>query len=355
MKIIHSADIHLGSKIDNKFKSISDERKTDVRNSFAKMVEYAKDNNCNTILLSGDVFDSNKPLKKDKDFFYSIIKKYSDINFYYLRGNHDAYELNSESFSNLITFNDNWSYHTINNIVISSIEITENNASSLYSTLSLDDDKINIVMLHGQISDSEGVDKIRLSKLSNKNIDYLALGHIHSYSEGKLDTRGKYVYSGCLEGRGFDETLEKGFVLLDINENDKKITNEFIPFSSKVIYEINVDVSSKNSTFEIIQEVKNALKAYDKEHIYRVNIVGEIDYNINFTNEDINRYLNDYYFIDIKNKTTKKIDIEKYKNDLSLRGEFIRMVLDNKELSDERKNKIIMLGLRLLEGNEVDL
>ena len=49
--------------------------------------------------------------------------------------------------------------------------------------------------------------------------------------------------------------------------------------------------------FEIIQEVKNALKAYDKEHIYRVNIIGEIDYNINFTNEDINRYLNDYFHL----------------------------------------------------------
>ena len=52
--------------------------------------------------------------------------------------------------------------------------------------------------------------------LKNKNIDYLALGHIHGYKEAPLDGRGKYCYPGCLEGRGFDECGKKGFVLLNI-------------------------------------------------------------------------------------------------------------------------------------------
>ena len=56
-----------------------------------------------------------------------------------------------------------------------------------------------------------------------KNIDYLALGHIHKYKQAELDQRGVYCYSGCLEGRGFDECGEKGFVLLDIDEESLKL------------------------------------------------------------------------------------------------------------------------------------
>ena len=54
--------------------------------------------------------------------------------------------------------------------------------------------------------------KIEVYELKNKNIDYLALGHVHKYKMEKLDNRGIYCYSGCLEGRGFDECGDKGCV-----------------------------------------------------------------------------------------------------------------------------------------------
>ena len=81
MKIIHAADLHLGSKIEAKLKDISEERKAEVRNSFLRLAKYAHENDIHVILLSGDVFDSDRPFKKDKDTFYSVIKQYPDIDF----------------------------------------------------------------------------------------------------------------------------------------------------------------------------------------------------------------------------------------------------------------------------------
>ena len=83
-------------------------------------------------------------------------------------------------------------------------------------------------MLHGEIGDTIGKNKIKLASLKNHNIDYLALGHYHTYTVGQIDERGTYVYSGCLEGRGFDECGEKGFVVLDVEE---KVNHTFIPHS----------------------------------------------------------------------------------------------------------------------------
>lgn len=66
------------------------------------------------------------------------------------------------------------------------MELTPENSGSIYNTLSLDVDQCNIVVLHGQESEYSARDKaeiIHLTALKNKGIDYLALGHIHSYKK----------------------------------------------------------------------------------------------------------------------------------------------------------------------------
>ena len=63
---------------------------------------------------------------------------------------------------------------------------------------------------------------------------------------------------------------------------------------------------------------------------------------------------NDYFAVSVKDKTAKKIDVEKYKNDLSLQGEFVREVYNSAELTDEDKSKIIKIGLKALMGVKID-
>ena len=98
--------------------------------------------------------------------------------------------------------------------------------------------------MHGQISASSKPDAVNLELLKNKNIDYLALGHYHSFTWDRLDKRGVYCYSGCLEGRGYDEIGEKGFVLLDtqnLGAPPKLVTG----LSHRTVYEIDVDITGK--------------------------------------------------------------------------------------------------------------
>ena len=79
MKIIHVSDLHLGSKIGTFPKEIANQRKNLIRERFRYVVNYASQNNIKVILLTGDIFDSDSPIKKDKDFFYEIIKDNSEI------------------------------------------------------------------------------------------------------------------------------------------------------------------------------------------------------------------------------------------------------------------------------------
>lgn len=352
MKFLHCADIHLGSKIQSKFpKEKSDERKSELRAAMSRMVEYAKRNDIKVIILAGDVFDSDRPLKKDKEFFYSVVKNNPEIDFLYLRGNHDTMESYTEyGLENLKTFSDEWLSYDYGDVVITGIEINENNALSMYSSLNLKKDRKNIVVLHGQVGNTGGVCKIQLSKLRNKYIDYLALGHIHTFSTGKLDERGQYAYSGCLEGRGFDEVGQKGFI--EIVAEDF-LTFNFVPYCSRVFEEITVDLSDTDDAYTACQKVQSYIKCKPTD-IVRVNLIGEVVFDAEGLDREIEKQLeHKFYLISVKNSACVRYDAAAVDGDVSLKGEFIRTVLQS-DYSEEDKNAIISCGLKALRGDEVE-
>ena len=353
-KFIHCADIHLGSKMESKLpREKVKERRVEVRTTFRKMVEYAKENGVRAIMLSGDVFDSDRPLRDDKAAFYKIVRDNPEIDFLYLRGNHDGKESYTEAgLDNLKTFTTEWSGYEYDGVYICGLEISRENAKSLYSTLKLDKDKKNLVMLHGNVESAMGVDKVNVGKLADKNIDYLALGHIHSYSENKLDDRGRYAFSGCLEGRGFDETGEKGFVLVEV---DEEVKTTFVPYAKRTINECFVNISSTKDLYDVATEVRTQVR-FNRNDLYRIELVGEISYDVEGLAEKLEEELaDDCYFISVKNKTTQKINPAEYEFDTSLKGEFVRTVWAKGDMSEARKSEIITLGLKVLAGEEVEV
>ena len=353
LKMIHCADIHLGSKMQRLPKEKANERKDEVRATFTRMVEYAKEHGVRAVLIAGDAFDSDRPTQKDKNRFYDIVRKYPEIDFLYLRGNHDDEEsYEEERLDNLKHFGDSWTSYEYEGVCISGVELKASNATSIYTSLALDERKINIVTLHGQVENgSSGVDKVNLTKLKGKHIDYLALGHIHSYSNEKLDERGRYGYSGCLEGRGFDEAGKKGFVLLEIETGVK---STFVPFAWREIVETEVDISEAKDEYTAIETVRKTAR-FTSKNLYRVRLVGDISFEADRLAEGIeNECKRDCYFLSVKDETRKKIDVSAYEKEVSLRGEFIRVILQDETLSEEEKNEAILLGLKALRGEEVE-
>ena len=352
LKLIHCADIHLGSRIAAKLPpEKSAERRRELRLTFSRMLRYAKENGICVILLSGDVFDSDRPSWEDKEFFYDEINSYPNISFLYLRGNHDI----SESYShgdlkNLSVFSDEWESICFGDTVITGAELTSGNAERLYSSLSLDRQKKNIVMLHGAVAEASSDDCIDIRRLRDKGIDYLALGHYHSYKCTDIDNRGVAVYSGCLEGRGFDECGEKGFVVIEI---DDSIKHTFVPFANRRICEMSVDVSGLDSVYDICAAVRNSCE-WRREDMLRINLVGEISFDGDALDARVQeRFCDDAYFVSVKDKTQRKIDASAFEGDTSLGGEFVRTVLACEEYSEDEKRRIIAYGLRALAGEEI--
>jgi len=355
MKIIHCADIHLGSKMSTHFSSVqAKERQNEILTTFGRMIDYAKDENVEAIIIAGDLLDTELGNIRACDYVLSAIRANPNIEFLYLCGNHDENSLilQTENLpSNLHTFGKNWRSYTLGDITITGVEIGKND---IYSKLKLEASNLNIVVLHGQEIKGQKQDGevINLTALKDKNIDYLALGHIHSYKLAKLDDRGVYCYSGCLEGRGFDECGEKGFVLLDIENG--KISPTFIPFASREFVELNVDISGLISIHQIKNAILEKLKGLIKNSIIKVNVIGtytmETQKYFDLIEKDINL---DFYYVQIVDKTKLFLPKKDYSQDISLAGEYVRLVQES-NLDEDFKEQVLVTGLKALNGTEVD-
>ena len=358
MKFIHTADLHLDSKIDSLPLEKSKIRKEEVVRAFERLVEYATANYVRAVIIAGDMFDTSRVTQKTKARVLHAIKSNSTVDFLYLSGNHDEDNFIQEIEDipkNLKIFGDEWTSFEYENTVITGRKVVGANMRMVYDTLSLDADKVNIAILHGQVvgyKSTDNVETISIPSLKEKNIDYLALGHIHGYSEGVIDNRGMYVYSGCLEGRGFDELGEKGFVLINVEDN--KLTYERVDFSCRNFYEYSFDVSGKSNWYETrAQLIAEATSRFSKDSLLKVILTGErgTDFDIDIVN--LVSMLNEkFFFAKVYDRTIIKVDISQYETDKSVRGEFVKAVWDS-NLSEEMKGKVIMCGLNALKGEDI--
>ena len=361
MRIIHCADLHLDSKMESNLdRDQALLRRTELIETYERMVEYAEANQVRAILISGDLFDKTHIRKEVKKRVVEQIVSHPEIDFYYLKGNHDRVDFMEEGIdeipSNFHMFNsEGWTSYNCEDVVITGMELNSTNVSTLAQRLVLDSAATNIVMLHGQQSDYDGKDGaeiVNTTTLKGKFIDYLALGHVHKYIFEQLDERGVFCYPGCLEGRGFDETGDKGFALLEIK--DGKIESEFIPFAKRRLHEIEVNVKAEMDLQGAINKAKRLLDDVDPQDMIKFVITGERELDDEL---DIVRFVrafeNKYFFVKCYDRTKTMVDYDSFLYDKSLKGEFVRLV-QAQDMDEDEKAKIIELGIRAIMGEDIE-
>ena len=366
MRIIHCADLHLDSKLEaNLTKEQAKLRKGEILNTFVRLADYAEEAGVSAVLICGDLFDRNNISATARNTVKNVFNSHPGIRFYYLKGNHDDdnfFEGGEMIPQNVRLFDSDWtSYSEADGaVVITGAELGGENSGRLYNSLLLDGENFNIVMLHGQEAGTVSTKKdkaelVNIKALKNKNIDYLALGHIHSHKEERLDARGTYCYSGCLEGRGFDECGEKGFVLLDIDTVNQTMTYDLIPFAQRRLYAVEVDISTCATSEDVISEINNNIVRQNCMDTDMIKIILTGNQDISAERDDayiLAVFRERFFFAKLEDATHPKVDYGDYRLDRSLKGEFVRCVLDDPDIPEDDKPYVIKYGIEAIVKNK---
>ncbi len=351
MKIIHTSDIHLCSPLTTRLSPIAArERKRELTATFRRIIDDALRMSAEGIIIAGDLFDNERVSASAIDEIMGIIEKCRTVTFFYLPGNHEKDVIRDSGAKipdNLKIFGEEWTYFNYGNITFAGrSEICDD----AFSSLALDQNQINVVVLHGELSErTKAPDKIGIKDIERMPIDYLALGHYHSYSAVDIGKRTTAVYCGTPEGRGFDEAGDKGYVVIDTD--GRFITHRFKSGAFRTLRIIGVDISGATRPIELEDRVAKALVEASPSDLVRVVLEGEhAPGAVRDTDSLEKRFAPSYFYFEVKDKSRLKISPEEYKNDKSLKGEFIRLVMSKDGLTDEEKDAVIECGIRALAG-----
>ncbi|MDD7792794.1 metallophosphoesterase family protein [Clostridium sp. 'White wine YQ'] len=370
IKIIHAADFHFDSPFKELSSSYGEKRNEDIKKSFKKIINLANEECVQILLLCGDIFDNSSIKKSTLEFLKSEIETLNNTKVFIAAGNHDP--LSDKSFykvfnwpKNVFIFSKELEYVVLEDIktVVYGYSFGSNyeNTSLLknFNIPQIYKGYINIMALHGEVTSSTGneYNPITINEIGKSGLNYLALGHRHGFSGIKREDDTFYAYSGCPEGRGFDETGEKGIIFGEVYKDGVNLN--FLPLCERTYNSIEVDISNCTNQEQVINSILFSLKDEDTDrNFYKVILTGYINGEMPIKIKTIEYRVKDrLYYIKIKDETRVNLDIDIIKKENSLRGIYYRKVAERLlDATEEEKiylEEALKIGLEALMEEEV--
>ncbi|WP_315370181.1 metallophosphoesterase family protein [Oribacterium sinus] len=406
VKLIHTADLHLDSAFRSRFtKEEAENRRQKQLMAWKELLSFAVEKKVQGILIAGDLFDSPVVSHGTMDFFLSTISEHPEISFFYLRGNHDTentFRYQENLPKNLFLFSERGKKYRLNDrLLLAGVEYgtkdisfgenegatqgagqaaeqgvgqenahgaevlskSESESEEESKFLKLKEEDCNILLLHGALYQGtpkgeavQGEEGIFLKNLEKLLLSYIALGHIHKGGEGKLNNGALWAYPGCLQGRGFDEEGERGFLYLKVEEEKKEIRKEFIPIKQGEFRILEIELLEDEGTLACLKKIEVEMEkaGIAKEDSLRIILKGkkglEQERNLRYLQLQLQ---DSVFFLEIRDECELSWNREEAMKEKSLKGEFLRVLAAADNLSKEEQEEIIALGMGLLQGGEL--
>lgn len=406
VKLIHTADLHLDSAFRSRFtKEEAENRRQKQLMAWKELLSFAVEKKVQGILIAGDLFDSPVVSHGTMDFFLSTISEHPEISFFYLRGNHDTentFRYQENLPKNLFLFSERGKKYRLNDrLLLAGVEYgtkdisfgenegatqgagqaaeqgigqenahgaealskSESESEEESKFLKLKEEDCNILLLHGALYQGsakgdaiQGEEGIFLKNLEKLPLSYIALGHIHKGGEGKLNNGALWAYPGCLQGRGFDEEGERGFLYLKVEEEKKEIRKKFISIKQGEFRILEIELLEDEGTLACLKKIEVEMEKAGivKEDSLRIILKGkkglEQERNLRYLQLQLQ---DSVFFLEIRDECELSWNREEAMKEKSLKGEFLRVLAAADNLSKEEQEEIIALGMGLLQGGEL--
>jgi DNA repair protein SbcD/Mre11 len=336
VKILHAADFHLDSPFEALSEELAAVRRREQRDLLDRIAEISGQENVQLVLLSGDLLDSATSYYETQDV---LCRAFSRIRakIFISPGNHDFYCPKSPYA--YVKFPDN--VHFFTSPLISSVTLpnlgcrvwgagfNDQYSRPLLSSFKADDsDMLDIMVMHGDMG-GDAYNRIREAEIASSGLDYLALGHIHTFSGIKKAGKTYYAYPGCPEGRGFDETGDKGVILGSVSKSDCDL--RFMPLGGRAYKILNIDMTG---AAEPLAAVTAALPLNTERDIYRLILSGEFD-GVMDLQQIKDRLAPRFFHLSVQDATRPPRDIWALSGDDTLRGSFLRYLKEKYDAADK--------------------
>jgi DNA repair exonuclease SbcCD nuclease subunit len=332
-----------------------------LRKTLQRIARLAVELQVDAICCGGDLYEHERFSPDTGEFLRQTFAEIAPLPVLIAPGNHDWY--GPASLYQQIAWSPN--VHVFTEDRLTPLSLTDGftlwggahrvpaNTRNFLDGFSLERGGINLALFHGSEQAGfaiQGQGKVahapfRAEQIPASGLDHALLGHFHTPTDGRWHT-----YPGNPDPLEFGEQGERGAVLVSVAE-DGNVSRTRYQVASSMVSDITVHLDSVTHSDQILERVREALSSC--EGFVRVTLTGEIDPNVDLRPEDLRpervapRLAGVLVRLGTLNVT---YDFEALAKEHTIRGQFVRDVLDTTDLTEERRRRVLMTGLRALDG-----
>jgi len=189
----------------------------------------------------------------------------------------------------------------------------------------------------------------RAAQIPKVGLDHAMLGHFHTPRDADW-----YTYPGNPDPLTFGETGHRGAVLLHLAA-DGSITRERHHVAVSTVADVTVDLTGITHSGQAHDWVLQAVDGLTG--VVRVTLAGEISSDVDLRLHDVESLPVPHLdaLVVRLGRVLPRYDLEQLKSELTVRGQFVRDVLDSPELDEGQRRRVLVTGLRALAGRGSEL
>ena len=348
IKILHSGDWHLDSPLQGRTPQQAAVLRRELGKIPGKVAAVCKEQNCDLVLLSGDLFDGSYTQDTYRMVYEAL--QSMGVPVFITPGNHDYICPDSPYEKELWPDN----VHIFKSQQIEWMDLPDLDLrvygagfQSMDCPPLLEGFRAEgraVGVCHGDPTQvNSPYHPVTKPQVAQSGLLYLALGHVHK-GDGFWARDTLCAWPGCPMGRGWDEEGDKGLLIVTI---DGEVQAEFVPLDGPQFYDLAVDAADG---------VASVLPAVANEDFYRVTLTGEAEtVDLDALQAEFAAFPN----LVLRDQTRRPVDLWQSLGEDNFEGVYFGLLKDALDGADEETKEKILLAAKIsrqiLDGQEVTL
>ncbi len=363
VKLVLFSDLHLDSPFRWAGPGVARRRRRNLEETLQAIVELAANERADALCCGGDLYEHELSRPGTGELLRHAFETLDPMPVLVAPGNHDWYGPAS------LYHQTKWSpnVHIFSEAVLRPFELADGvtvwgaghcrqaGTGGFLRDFHADRSGVNLALFHGseeggfawQDRGKVAHAPFRSADIPVAGFDHALLGHYHRPVDGEHHT-----YPGNPDPLQFGEDGDRGVVVVTVQQSGRVDRSRRLVARSSVV-DVVVDVTGATHTNEVRGRVRRALA--EREGFVRLTVTGEVAPDVDLDPEELGTDAVAHHLEALVVRldgVTAAYDLDALRAEQTVRGEFVREVLETPDLDEDRRRRVLVTGLRALAGRD---
>jgi exonuclease SbcD len=338
--------------------AVADARRTAAREALVELLGAARSYHVDVIACAGDLFDRRTVAPSTMQWLMAALRSASapvliapgERDFIGPLGGYSRHEWPD----NVTVFETDrfTAVDIVDGVAIWGAAHTEaHRPNSFLDRFRVDRDGVNVALFHGTersgMEREPGVEPCASfdeAAIEAAGFDHALVGHYHQPHFGWMHT-----YAGAPIAHELGNGVRGGAVLVTLAD-DGTIEREHIELSSPGLHDVEVDLTGAKSARDAVKRA-GALPE-KRSGVVRLRLTGRVAPDLVLQRDDFLRLVSSADDLLLDWEAEVDVDLDELAEEQTVRGQFVRDVVTSQQFSDERRQRVLLIGLRALAGSD---